>query len=460
MTTRYIDNGDGSYSAEMLPGRWVRTAIRPDGEELPRVVAAPAQQGYDPHIVSEIQAATEEQGRRALEQDTRETISMADLARWRTSGVAKHLGGTRPNSWAAHAEEARKAAADPRRAGKTLVRNALAGALDTAAAPVTVPARALRAAGVPGLDVAANLSAADALRDAKWLADRQGGKVPEEAGAYEARTQAEDADYPVTARGGKMLGEAATGVLTARGAGMIRGGAPVAPLSVYYDTYKAKAAAERTLGKRGVTQGSLEKTMGANEKVRSALGPNAKELDFYIDEGNVIGDSPGAFGLRMRGSGVGAKGEFEYTIKPSEKTAFLDLVKIPKEHRGGGLTRDMLTKQVDAFMRLGLKRMDLEAAGDGLVVWPKLGFEPTPQIAQELTSDFNARFGATARTVQDIARSGPQGEAFLRSMDMLPMSTDLASLRSRLGSSSRSVAPSTQPSLSSSPMSQYSTGAP
>lgn len=81
-------------------------------------------------------------------------------------------------------------------------RSAAATALDTAALPVTLPARALRAAGVdhPAVDTAADLSADEALQDATWLA------TGEDAGDYRRRVEQERAEFPTATGLGAEVG--------------------------------------------------------------------------------------------------------------------------------------------------------------------------------------------------------------------------------------------------------------
>jgi hypothetical protein len=88
-----------------------------------------------------------------------------------------------------------------------VARSAAAAALDTAALPVTVPAKLYRAAGGRGetLDTVADLSADEALQDATWLA------TGEEAGDYRSRVAAEREQFPNASAAGTALGTAAGG---------------------------------------------------------------------------------------------------------------------------------------------------------------------------------------------------------------------------------------------------------
>lgn len=81
-------------------------------------------------------------------------------------------------------------------------RSAAAGALDTAALPVTLPARAYRAAGGRGeaLDTIADLRADEALQDATWLA------TGEDAGPYRERVAREREEFPNASAAGTELG--------------------------------------------------------------------------------------------------------------------------------------------------------------------------------------------------------------------------------------------------------------
>lgn len=86
-------------------------------------------------------------------------------------------------------------------------RSAVVGALDTAALPVTGPARVARYLGAthPAIGAAADLSADEALQDATWLA------TGEEAGAYRDRVAREREEFPGATYLGTETGASAAG---------------------------------------------------------------------------------------------------------------------------------------------------------------------------------------------------------------------------------------------------------
>ncbi len=452
--------------------------------------ATPSQ--YDAPTMAALQQISAQRQRIERERAENPPMSMRDAIAG-DDHVADQIGGTEPDSPRARLEEIQRVRDNPGAAAKTFTRSAAVGALDTAALPVTVPARIARAARDSamdatgertGLDTAADLSADEALQDATWLASG------EDAGAYRARVAEERLDYPSVAGAGAELGSAvamaplgaiaaterglAGRALRSRGGLAARAGAQ-APASVQQQAYaenrqagdaevlgaagtwagtalaltrdglkrdvvyrnsdKAARSAEKAWGKKALSQAELERTFGVSDDVKSAFSPKDRKLDFYIDESLDDPSDSGAFGLRVKGTqghGV-APGDFEYVIRPKDQTAYLALVQIPAEHRSKGLTRSMLAAQTEAFERLKVKRVALTAAGDGVVVWPKLGFRPAPEVEAGLVGRFNAQFpDAQAATIEDIARAGGHGEKFLRAQGEIDMSTPVSDLRARV----------------------------
>jgi hypothetical protein len=416
---RYRQLPDGSYEVELEPGgRRLRTALPPgDG-----FAAFDKLGGFE--------APDDAAGVRSV-QDTRVagTPHLPPPAETQAERFDRFDKlGTGPQS----------APVPPRSsAPAAFARSAAAAALDTAALPVTLPARAYRAAGGRGetLDTIADLSADEALQDATWLA------TGEEAGDYRRRVAAEREQFPNASAAGVALGTAVGGLglegLAERG---IARGVGAARELVVFDNEAARAAAKKTLGAKKLTQPELERAFGVGDKAREAWGPNQKELDFWIDSGGMgslaseaENTRKGAFGLRIQGDP--RRGEFSWTIDKPGKLAKLELVKLPPEARGKGTVSEMLERQLETFDRLGIKRVELSAVEDGLVMWPRLGLEAPSDVTSRLTSDFNRRYGQNAGSLREIALSGPDGEQYLRAQGQIDgLSTSVASLREALAS--------------------------
>ncbi len=185
--------------------------------------ATPSQ--YDAPAMAALQQISAQRQRIERERAENPPMSMRDAIAG-DDRVADAIEGTEPDSPQARLEELQRVRDNPGAAAKTFARSAAVGALDTAALPVTVPARIARAArdssmGATGertgLDTAADLSADEALQDATWLASG------EDAGAYRQRVAKEREDYPSAAAAGAELGSAAAMAPLASGGGLVRG---------------------------------------------------------------------------------------------------------------------------------------------------------------------------------------------------------------------------------------------
>ena len=166
---------------------------------------------YDAPTMAALQQISAQRQRIERERAANPPMSMRDAIAG-DDRVAGAIEGTEPDSPQARLDEVQRVRDNPGAAVKTFARSAAVGALDTAALPVTLPARALRAARDSsmdatgertGLDTAADLSADEALQDATWLASG------EDAGAYRQRVAKEREAYPGVAAAGAELGSAA-----------------------------------------------------------------------------------------------------------------------------------------------------------------------------------------------------------------------------------------------------------
>jgi len=109
---------------------------------------------------------------------------------------------------------------------------------------------------------------------------------------------------------------------------------------------------------------------------------------------------------------------------------------MPESERGHGVATEMLAKQVETFERLGIQRLELDAAFEGRAAWPKLGFLPEPATEARIVADYNQLYGANAKTIAEVTYASG-GSDYLRALgEDVPMSTDVGSLRSRLSRSS------------------------
>lgn len=166
-------------------------------------VEAPPRTGYEAQDLTAIRDGAAEEQRRAEQGAARAPMSMreavADDAR-----VGERITGNAPGSPGARVDEARRVRERPADAAKALARSTAVGAVDTAMLPVTLPARAARAAGVkhPAVETAADLSADKALEDAAWLATDVDGRE------YQRGVALEREEFPAVTGAGAEIGAA------------------------------------------------------------------------------------------------------------------------------------------------------------------------------------------------------------------------------------------------------------
>ncbi len=159
-------------------------------------------------------------------------------------------------------------------------RSAAAAALDTAALPVTLPARALRAAGVSGLDAVADLQADEAIQDATWLT------TGEEAGDYRRRVAQERAEFPTASMAGAEFGASVGGL----GVGGLAERGVALGITKVGERFKGKlyrAAADDYIGDTA-SFATTKAGARAYQDNPGFGGPNLYRTDIDVDESKVL----------------------------------------------------------------------------------------------------------------------------------------------------------------------------
>lgn len=237
---------------------------------------------------------------------------------------------------------------------------------------------------------------------------------------------------------------------------LVRKAGPGDTLSVSAGTYHPDAEAEKIIGfvpdnKRA------HALLGQPRTGRGTSMQTAIDYDVPLDEVRTVDPVTGRATVRsvpkkeaVQGVRLEAAGaddlELKRTFRRDERgdlVASNDLMRLPKEARGSGEGTRLLRNQLEEYDRLGVDRIELQAAWDGRYVWPKMGYQVDADTLKSLNKKFNALLKKSgiepvkARSIQDIANH-PQGETFLKSVDQFPMHLDMHSpaaeaMRARLG---------------------------
>lgn len=366
-----------------------------------------------------------------------------------------------------------EASRDNAGARQAFARSLVTRAANAAASPVTLPARALRAAGVPGLDAVADLDANEAYADAESLlrdehvaqtrerhrvtadanpiatelaailGDATGGAGVEGlalrgasaasrslvsralaggagsaiAGAPSSYADARERAYreggdvsDVELVGGLVQRAAMGGATGAGGALWAKRPPKTTPAGkVYFDEGRLAEEAPKILGQK-LDDAAATRLMGHHPALTG-------ETHYYV----VAGSRPGSFTINM--SNPKAQLSNEYYRENGDLVATIDVVNLKPEARQQGIASELLRQQLAENERIGVRRIDLLAAKDGRAVWPRMGFE------LKRPSDFNqirARFDGFLRergldpaaypatTVGELARE-PIGREYLLS---------------------------------------------
>lgn len=93
-------------------------------------------------------------------------------------------------------------------------------------------------------------------------------------------------------------------------------------------------------------------------------------------------------------------------------TVHHDLFDVPQNMRNAGIGAQILEHQFEQYVARGIGRIELDAAWDGQYVWPSMGFETSPKMLEQVTTEFKkwARKGGpivskTGKSTYDYALS-------------------------------------------------------